>query len=84
MTYCITICYTLYMRTIVNISLPRELGESLERLMRKGSYATKSEFLRELIRQRVEEEDLVKQIKKSEAEFRTGKGKVLRSLKDLR
>ncbi|MDO8474261.1 MAG: ribbon-helix-helix domain-containing protein [bacterium] len=72
------------MRTIVNISLPRELGESLEHLMEKGNYATKSEFLRELIRDRVEEEDIVKQIKKSEAEFRAGKGKVLHSLKDLR
>lgn len=72
------------MRTIINISLPEPLSQLVEVMVRKGRYSTKSEFLRELIRERVEEEDLLKQIKKSEVEFRSGKGKVLRSLKDLR
>ena len=72
------------MRSIINISLPSELEKSVERLMKEGHYASKSEFLRELIRERLEEEDLLKQIKKSRAEFRAGKGKILRSLKDLR
>ncbi|HEY4510150.1 MAG TPA: ribbon-helix-helix protein, CopG family [Candidatus Paceibacterota bacterium] len=71
------------MRTIVNISLPSELDKSVKRLMKKGKYATKSEFLRELIRERLEEEDLLSQVTKSEAEFRAGKGKLLRSLRDL-
>lgn len=72
------------MRTIINISLPEPLSQLVEEIVKKGRYSTKSEFLRELIRERVEEEDLLGQIKKSEAEFRAGKGKVLRSLKDLR
>lgn len=72
------------MRSIVNISLPSELNKGIERLAKHGNYATKSEFLRELIRQRIEEEDLMKQIEKSETEFQAGKGKVLHSLKDLR
>jgi putative addiction module CopG family antidote len=72
------------MRTIINISLPEPLSQLVEEIVKKGRYSTKSEFLRELIRERVEEEDLLSQIKKSEAEFRAGKGKVLRSLKDLR
>ncbi|PIS17201.1 MAG: hypothetical protein COT59_01845 [Candidatus Nealsonbacteria bacterium CG09_land_8_20_14_0_10_42_14] len=72
------------MRTIINISLPEQLNREIEKVMRKGRYATKSEFLRELIREKLEEEDILAQIRKSEAEFRTGKGKVLRSLKDLR
>ena len=72
------------MRTIINISLPAELNKTLERFIKKGEYATKSEFLRELIRERVSEEDIIVQIKKSEAEFRAGKGRILRSLKDLR
>ena len=72
------------MRTIINISLPSELERSVERLVKKGKYATKSEFVRELIRDRLEEEDLLEQIKQSEAEFRAGKGRLLRSLKDLR
>ncbi len=72
------------MRTIVNISLPGTLGQLVERMVKKGKYATKSEFLRELIREKAEEEDIVRQVRKSETEFRAGKGKVLRSLRDLR
>jgi len=72
------------MRDIINISLPKELLCSVDELVKKGKYATKSEFLRELIRERIAEEDLLVRIKKSENEFRVGKGKILRSLKDLR
>lgn len=72
------------MRTIINISLPEQLDREIERVMKKGRYSTKSEFLRELVREKLEEEDILVQIRKSEAEFRAGKGKVLRSLKDLR
>ena len=72
------------MRNIINISLPSELERSVERLVKKGKYATKSEFVRDLIRERLKEEDLLVQVKKSQAEFRAGKGTLLRSLKDLR
>ena len=72
------------MRTIINISLPEPLSQLVEEIVKKGRYSTKSEFLRELIRERVAEEELLSQVKKSEAEFRAGKGKVLHSLKDLR
>ncbi|MBI2450441.1 MAG: ribbon-helix-helix protein, CopG family [Candidatus Nealsonbacteria bacterium] len=72
------------MRTIINISLPEMLNREIEKAMRRGRYSTKSEFLRELVREKLEEEDIAAQIKKSEAEFRAGKGKILHSLKDLR
>ena len=72
------------MRTIINISLPEQLDREIERAMKAGRYSTKSEFLREIIREKLEEEDILAQIRKSETEFRAGKGKVLRSLKDLR
>ena len=72
------------MRTIINISLPEQLDREIEKVMKKGRYSTKSEFLRELVREKLEEEDILVQIRKSEAEFRAGKGKMLRSLKDLR
>jgi len=72
------------MRTIVNISLPEELLSSVDKMVKKGKYATKSEFLREIIRERIAEDDLLARIGKSEAEFRTGKGKILRSLRGLR
>lgn len=71
------------MREVINISLPKELFREVERVMKKGKYSTRSEFLRELIRERIAEEDLLARIEKSEAEFRAGKGKILRSLKDL-
>lgn len=71
------------MRTIINISLPQELNREIEKVMKKKRYSTKSEFLRELIRERIAEEDLLARIEKSEAEFQAGKGKLLRSLKDL-
>lgn len=72
------------MRQIVNISLPKALDREIEKIVKKGNYSTKSEFLRELVRERIAEEDLLSRIRKSEAEFRAGKGRVLRSLKDLR
>lgn len=71
------------MREVINISLPEELNQEIEKAMRKGRYSTKSEFLREIIRERIAEEDLLDRIKKSEEEFRAGKGRVLRSLKEL-
>mgnify|MGYP001582787929 CR=1 FL=1 len=71
------------MRDILNISLSKELSKKVDFLVKKGRYSTKSEFLRDLIREKLEEDDLVRSVKKSEAEFKAGKGKVLRSLIDL-
>lgn len=72
------------MRTIINISLPEVLNREIEKVMKKGKYSTKSEFLREVIRERIAEEDLLARIEKSKEEIRVGKGKILRSLRDLR
>lgn len=71
------------MRTIINISLPKELSLLVEKIVKKDKYSTKSEFIRELIRERIAEEDLLNRLEKSETEFRAGKGKILRSLADL-
>jgi Arc/MetJ-type ribon-helix-helix transcriptional regulator len=71
------------MRSVINISLSKELAKDLEKAVKKGKYSTKSEFLRELIREKLEEEDLWESIKRSEAEFKAGKGKLLKSLDDL-
>lgn len=56
----------------------------MEEIVKKGRYSTKSEFLRELIRDRVAEEDLLTRVEKSRQEIKLGKGKVLKSLRDLR
>ena len=71
------------MRSILNISLSKDLISKVESLVKKGRYSTKSEFVRDLIRERVEYQELLKSIKKSEAEFRAGRGKLLRSFEDL-
>lgn len=71
------------MRKIINISLPAELNEEVNKAVKSGRYATKSEFFRDLLRL-WEEQKLLNEIRESEKEFAAGKGKVLKSLKQLR
>jgi Arc/MetJ-type ribon-helix-helix transcriptional regulator len=70
------------MRNIVNISLPDTMVRVVEKKIKKGKFATKSEFFRSLIRER-EENRLLAELKESQGEINIGKGKILRSLKDL-
>lgn len=72
------------MRSIINISLSKELADDLEKAVRNGKYSSKSEFLRKILREKLEEEDLLKRVRISQKEISQGKGKILRSLKDLR
>jgi Arc/MetJ-type ribon-helix-helix transcriptional regulator len=72
------------MRKVINISFSEKLAKELERMVKKGKYSSKSEYLRDLFREKLEEEELWISVKKSEAEFKAGKGRILRSLKDLR
>lgn len=55
----------------------------VEKEVKQGGFSTKSEFFRSLIRM-WEENKLLEELKKSQREIAEGKGKVLRSLKDLR
>lgn len=71
------------MRSVINISLPKELNKEVEKAVKSGHYASKSEFFRSLIRL-WQEEQLLQELRKSQKEIAAGKGKVLRSLKDLR
>lgn len=79
-----TLSYTLYMRQAMTISLPATLTKTVSRAVRSGRFATTSEFFRSLIRRWEEDEKLSKMIQQSEQEFALGKGKTLRSLRDLR
>ncbi len=72
------------MRNIINISLPREMTEEVEKRVKKGRYSSKSEFFRNLLRTTFEEEKIVRELEESRREMAAGKGKLLRSLKDLR
>ena len=71
------------MREIINISLPKELKKKVEELVKKGRYATKSEFFRDLLRMWMEGK-ILRELSESRKELVSGKGKTLRSLKDLR
>ena len=71
------------MRSIVNISLSKELAHKLDSMVKKGRYSTKSEFVRDLIRGKIEAEELVERVNESRKEIAQGKGKILRSLRDL-
>ncbi len=71
------------MRTTLNISLPPALRREVEREVKKGNYASFSEFFRDAIRS-WKEDKLYNDIMESEKEFAQGKGKILKSLKELR
>ena len=71
------------MRKIVNISLSKELSREVDKAVKSGNYSTKSEFFRDLLRL-WKEEQLLQELRESQKEISRGKGKKLRSLKDLR
>lgn len=71
------------MRNIINISMPAETVKFIKQEVKKGKYASVSEFFRALLRD-YEEEKLLANIEESRREIKAGKGKVLHSFKDLR
>lgn len=71
------------MRKIINISLPPKLAFIVEKMVKEGNFATKSEFFRDLIRMKIEGR-LVSELSESRKELASGKGKMLKNLKDLR
>jgi Arc/MetJ-type ribon-helix-helix transcriptional regulator len=71
------------MRTVVNISLPISLQRVVEDAVENGQYASKSEFFRDLLRAWMEGR-LLNSLNKSREEMKSGKGKLLKSLSDLR
>lgn len=78
--FCNTLCYK--MRAILNISLPQAMVADVKAEVKTGKYSTVSEFFRDLVRD-WQEDQLLKDIRESEAQFKAGKGKLLHSLKDL-
>jgi len=71
------------MRQIINISLPEQLSKIVDNATKDGKYASKSEFFRCLIRD-WSEEQLIKELKQSQKEMKSGKKFILKSFKDLR
>ncbi len=71
------------MRQVINISLPEKMAKIVKKEVKSGDYASVSEFFRYLIRER-NNYKLVEDLKKDRQMFEFGKGKTLRSLRDLR
>jgi len=87
MLHCNTVYYYTLdwgtMRQIINLSLPPELSSVVTKEVKTGKYSSTSEFFRELLRAWMEERLLI-ELNASRQEITAGKGRVLRSLKDLR
>ena len=71
------------MRAIINISLPEPMAAMIEVAVASGKYSTKSEFFRSLVRD-WSEKKLAIELEESRNEMKRGKGKLLKSLRDLR
>lgn len=67
----------------MNISLPSPMAKTVRIAVKTGSYSSISEFFRYLLRE-WQEGKLLKELNESRLEISAGKGKVLKSLKDLR
>ena len=72
-----------YMRTIVNISLPKEMADQIKREVKREGYASTSEFVRSLIRE-YNRAKLAESLHAQREQFNKGHGKLLTSLRDLR
>jgi Arc/MetJ-type ribon-helix-helix transcriptional regulator len=71
------------MREVINISLPAPLVKTVKNAVKKGNYASTSEFFRHLLRN-WQEEKILGELNESKIEIAAGKGKTLKSLKNLR
>lgn len=65
------------------LTMPAEMAEQVKKEVAKGKYASVSEYFRDLLRKK-EEAEVLAELKESQKEISEGKGKILRSLKDLR
>ncbi len=71
------------MREVINLSLPKEMAKSIEKIIKERKYASKSEFFRDLFRMWMEGR-ILKELNESRKELSSTKGRLLKSLKDLR
>lgn len=71
------------MRSVLNVSLPTIMAEKVRHEVKRGNYASVSEFFRALIRE-WEEERILAELRESQREVVRGKARVLHSLRDLR
>ena len=71
------------MRAVFNISLPSSMAKIVKNAVKTGFYSSTSEFFRDLVRN-WQKHKLLNELNESRLEIAAGKGKTLRSLKNLR
>ncbi len=71
------------MREVITISLSTPMVRVVKKAVQEGDYLSTSEFFRDLLRN-WQSNKIVNELKESREEILAGKGKILRSLKDLR
>jgi len=71
------------MRKVINISLPPLMAKTVRSAVKTGNYISTSEFFRDLLRD-WQAGNLLNELNKSREEIISGKGKTLKSLRDLR
>ena len=71
------------MRNVINISLTQPLTIIVDKEIKSGKFASRSEFIRHLLRLWTENK-LYSELEESRNEISQGHGKLLKSLKDLR
>jgi len=64
----------------MNISLPIQLVKDVEAQVKKGRFASVSEYIRQLIRN----DTLYNELEEDRKQFEVGNYKVIKSLRDLR
>jgi len=71
----------------VSLKIEENFLKAIEAVMKKHNYMTKTEFIRESIRDKIrkleekeilEDKDMMAQIKESEKNYKKGKGKILK------
>lgn len=70
------------MREVINISLPKSMADQIRLEVKKNDFASVSEFMRHLIRS-WNTQKLALELENDRKEFKKGKAKELKSLKDL-
>ncbi len=71
------------MRSVINISLPASLAAEVKKEVKKRHFSSTSEFFRHLWRQ-YQTQIVLRELKKSEEDFKAGRYKVLKSLRELK
>lgn len=74
------------MRSVLNISLPPQTATTIKKRVKEKGFSNVSEYIRlliELDNELISKEELLAMAKMADKEYKTGKMKKLKSLKDL-